>query len=213
MLDDGKGNLYAKIYGEITNIHVWTKANIDRYHIQISRKAGDMNRCHTCKAWATSHSHPVYSHFQISSNIMYVCIHYPTISCHNQAIILKGVLIWDNLIVPTKLWIKPSRVHYFKDWTGCFDINIKHRDWLRVCIKAVLGHSWDLPIIQPRLRMTENHCNPTATWLGLENGLNGSLHFVQSQQKWLHNNKTKLFPLALMCHHVCLDPGRTCNSL
>ncbi len=179
----------------------------------MSRMAGDMNRRHTCKS---------LGHFPFSPSLLpfpnifqyYVCyIHYPTISCHNQAIILKGVLIWDNLIVPTKLWIKPSRVHYFKDWTGCFDINIKHRDWLRVCIKAVLGHSWDLPIIQPRLRMTENHCNPTATWLGLENGLNGSLHFVQSQQKWLHNNKTKLFPLALMCLHVCLDPGRTCNSL
>ncbi len=138
----------------------WTITS--RCHVRLETWTGVTH----AKAWATSHSHPVSSHFQISSNIMYVCIHYPTISCHNQAIILKGVLIWDNLIVPTKLWIKPSRVHCFKDWTGCFDINIKHRDWLRVCIKAVLGHSWDLPIIQPRLRMTENLCNPTATWLG-----------------------------------------------
>lgn len=42
---------------------------------------------------------------------------------------------------------------------------------------AELGHSWDLPIIQPRLRMTENHCNPTATWLVLENGLKWPLFF------------------------------------
>ncbi len=122
-------------------------------------------------------SPPISQYLPISPNIVYVCVHFPTISCHNQAIILKGVLVWDNSIVPTILRIKPSRVHYFKDWTGCFDINIKHRDWLRVCIKAVLGHSWDLPIIQPRLRMTENHCNPTATWLGLENGLKWPLFF------------------------------------
>lgn len=154
----------------------------------MSHMAGDMNRCHMKNsAWATSQSHPISQYHPI----LYTCAF-----TFFQAIILKGVLVWDNSIVPTILWIKPSRVHYFKDWTGCFDINIKHRGLLRVCIKAVLGHSWDLPIIQPRLRMTENHCNPTATWLGLENGLKWPLFFSFRADKMAVRNTIKLFPRA-----------------
>lgn len=172
--------------------------------------AGEMNRCHTCNIQLGPL--PSLIPFPNIAQILWMCA-FSTITCHNQAIILKGVLVWDNSIVPTILWIKPSRVHYFKDWTGCFDINIKLRGWLRVCIRAVLGHSWDLLIIQPRLRMTENHCNPTATWLGLENGLKWPLFFSFRADMMAVRNTIKLFLWALTCRHVWFDPGCTCNCL
>lgn len=150
--------------------------NHGKYHIQMSHMAGDMNRCHTCKIQLG----PLPSLIPVPNIAQYcVCVHtfFQQYLAITRPSFSKGFSSVTIPIVPTILWIKPSRVHCFKDRIGCYDINIKHSGWLRVCIKAVLGHSWDLPIIQPRLRMTENHCNPTATWLGLENGLKWPLFF------------------------------------
>lgn len=74
----------------------------------------------------------------------------------------------------------------------------------------MLGHSWDLAIIQPRLRMTENRCNPAATWPGLENGLKWPLFFPFRADRMDVRKAVKLFQGALMLCREVLGPISEC---